>query len=214
MLLRRPFLWFLLLNFLSFLLSEGEIFVLELFGVFLYFGVIYSTICIETCEYYRAASPWELFLFFFPFFTLFSCFTEYLGLFTGSKVRSISFGVLWSICFKGVLDLSIYLRDGSTPTSPAQGPSSRVIWNSLLRICYSQIVEVMTDPNLIVRARAFLHELLGFLASGPWVGLLHFFIFIFLLSFVFCGQFTFLSSAFPFSSSIHKRVSFWSVMAP
>jgi hypothetical protein len=43
--------------------------------------------------------------------------------------------------------LAIYLKDGSTPTSPARGPSSRVVWNSLLRICYSQIVEAMTDPN-------------------------------------------------------------------
>jgi len=43
--------------------------------------------------------------------------------------------------------LAIYLKDGSTPTSPARGPSSRVVWNSLLRICYSQIVGAMTDPN-------------------------------------------------------------------
>jgi len=118
---------------------------------------------------------------FFFLQALLSWLTESLLVLSG-KVRSLSFGVLWSIYFKGVLDLSIYLRDGSTPTSPAQGPSSRVIRNSLLRICYSQIVEVTTDPNLIV-SKGFLHELLGFLASGPWVGLLRFFIFIFLLSF-------------------------------
>jgi len=45
--------------------------------------------------------------------------------------------------------LSLYLRDGSTPTSPAPGlPFFESISDSLLHICSSQIVEAMTDPIL------------------------------------------------------------------
>jgi len=188
------------LSFFSFI-RRRNICLGTFWGLFCTLGSCYSTICIETCEYYRAASPWELFCLFFllsGFIFLFYWILESSLLVLSCKVRSISFGVLGSIFFKGVLDLSVYLRDGSTPTSPAQGPSSRVIWNSLLRICCSQIAEVTTDPNLIVWARAFLHELPGFLTSGPWGGTASLLNFYFSLSFVFCGQFNFLSSAFSF----------------
>lgn len=50
---------------------------------------------------------------------------------------------------KGVFEVScIYLRDDSTPTSPAWGPSSRVsILNFVLCICFSQIATATTVPN-------------------------------------------------------------------
>jgi len=154
MLLRRPVLWFLLLNFLSFLLSEGEIFVLELFGVFFVLwghAIVQFVLKLANITEQRLHGNFLLSFFLLSgFILLFYWILESSLLILSCKVRSISFGVLGSIFFKRVLDLSIYLRDGSTPTSPAQGSSSRVIWNSLLRICCSQIAEVTTDPNLIV----------------------------------------------------------------
>jgi len=71
-LFRRSFFCSLLLIFFFYLLSEGEIFVLEVLkGLFCTFGSFYSTIFIETCQYYRAASPWDYLSFlFFTFFFL------------------------------------------------------------------------------------------------------------------------------------------------
>jgi len=74
------------------------------------------------------------------------------------------------ISFKGVFGLSLYLRDGSTPTSPALGLSFfESISDSLLHICYSQIVEAMTDPILTANSNKGLFSMSfrAFSACGP-----------------------------------------------
>jgi hypothetical protein len=97
------------------------------------------------------------------------------------------------ISFKNFLSclFIFYLRDGSTPTSPAPGLSFfESISDSLLHICYSQIVQATTDP-ILTATKGFLHELPAFLACRPFGHLL----FIFFLGF--CLFFQRLFNLFP-----------------
>jgi len=103
------------------------------------------------------------------------------------RYASISFGILCYIFLKRVFEVScIYLKHDSTPTSPAWGRSSRVIiWNLLLRICYSQIAKATTDPDPNSKGqRALIHELLVGLPNFWTWGDLSFFSFYFTFLFL------------------------------
>jgi len=74
---------------------------------------------------------------------------------------------VWVLFLLGVLGLFyLFERWQHSNFAPAQGPSSRVIRDSSLRICNGQVAKVTTDPNPKCK-RALIHELLGFfLTSG------------------------------------------------
>lgn len=165
-------------------------------GLFVLF-VRYSTIVIETCLFHRAASPWKYL--FYLFFKFFLSRILYNGTFF-LRYALFLLGFCSFISFKGFFGLSLYLRDGSTPTSPALGLSFfESISDSLLHICYSQIVEAMTDPILTANSNKGFSPWASarFLLVGLW-GVSFYFIFSF-LSF-FRGSLTF--SDFSFQGSL------------
>lgn len=116
--------------------------------------------------------------------SLFFCFCEFSALvflIRSLRYASISFEILYYISFKGVLGFFCLFEGWQHSNSaPAQAPFWELfIWNYLLCICYSQIAQVTTDPDPNTKGqRALIHELLGFLTSGP-EGILHFFFFYF-----------------------------------
>jgi len=139
---------------------------------------------LKTCLYHRAASPWK---YLFPSFLHF--FLSRI-LYNDTFFLRHALFLLWFcsfISFKGVFGLSLYLTDGSTPTSPAPGLSFfESISDSLLHICYSQIVEAMTDPILTANSNKGLFSMSfrAFPACRPLEHLIFIFIFSF-LSFLF-----------------------------
>jgi len=99
----------------------------------------------------------------------------------------------WSL-FSSLLVLSLwyshisfevlFARDGIIPTSHQHEDLLRELYETLLCICYGQVAKVTTDPDS-KRQRAFVHEFLGFLASGSWGFFVSFFfpLFVFLFPF-------------------------------
>jgi len=105
----------------------------------------------------------------------------------GTHIFLLEFYVIFIL---GGFGLVVYLfaRDGSTPTSQQHEDLPWELYEILLCICYGQVAKVTTDTDSKWQ-RAFIHEFLGFLASGSWGYLISFFFPLFI--FCFCVSFSF-----------------------
>jgi len=124
------------------------------------------------------------FFFFFSFLILLHWYFLY-----GTHIFILLFCVIFILRGFGLV-VYLFARDGSTPTSHQHEDLLWELYEILLCICYGQVAKVTTDLNP-KRQRAFIHEFLGFLASGPWGSSLLFF-----LSFIYFFWGWFLSFSF------------------
>jgi len=145
---------------------------------------------IETWFHEWAASPSNIYLFldFSSLFLFFFFILDSSSLILSLWYSHIYFVVLCHIYFKGFWTCCLFIckRWQHSNFAPARGPSLRVIWNSSLHMLRSSC-----QSNDWQRQRAFIHEFLGFLASGPWGFFSSFFLY-------FSSLFFFVFSALPY----------------